>query len=287
MWIATTVDEMRTQRSKLTGRVAFVPTMGALHEGHLSLIHRAVELAEHVVVSVFVNPTQFGPNEDFSRYPRPIEKDLEHCRALNVAGVFNPDVDQMYPLEACDCDVLVPALAAVLEGEHRPGHFNGVCRVVAKLFNMVQPTDALFGEKDYQQLRIIEAMVADLAMPINIVPCETVREPDGLAMSSRNQYLNESERHRALGLAKALNEAKMMIDDGESDPEIVERAMTQTLEAHEVEPEYAAIRHPKSLAQLDIIVDGARALVAGRVGKVRLIDNMQCAAIPDDGDGGK
>src|SRR5436309_35011 len=197
MIVAHTVADCRRHRKEL-GRLALVPTMGALHAGHLSLIQHAKRHAPHVAVSIFVNPTQFGPTEDFSRYPRPLEADLAKCEAAGVELIFNPPPEEMYQPGVPDLVVDLPSLSGVLEGKHRPGHFKGVCQVVAKLFNVMQPTAACFGQKDFQQLRVIGAMVEALDMPIDIIPCPTLRDPDGLAMSSRNVYLSGDERQRAL-----------------------------------------------------------------------------------------
>lgn len=253
--------------------------MGALHEGHLTLMREAAKHADHVWVSIFVNPTQFGPHEDFDRYPRMLKQDLASCEAAGVSTVFVPTVDEMYPPDAIDTQVSVPDLAAELEGKMRPGHFDGVCRVVAKFLNITQPTVACFGQKDYQQLKIIEAMVRDLMMPTRIISVPTVRESDGLAMSSRNRYLNDEQRKHAVGLSKALKHAKMLIEDtGETDPAVIEHAMQQVLEAHHLDVEYAVIRHPQTLAELDCVeptlTGGVVALIAARSEAVRLIDNM-------------
>ena len=273
----------RDRRGQLDGTVAVVPTMGALHEGHLSLIRRGLELADHVVATIFVNPTQFGPGEDFDRYPRQLERDLKVCADAGAAGVFCPVPQTMYPPNQLETSLTVPALENVLEGAFRPGHFAGVCRVVAKLLNITQPDVALFGHKDYQQLRVIETMVDDLNLPVRVEGCPTLREPDGLAMSSRNRYLTDAERHHALGLYKTLSEAKLLVESaGEADPGAVEAAMAQSLRAHQVEVDYAVIRHPQTLTELDCIepalTGGVIALIAGRVGKTRLIDNMLLGA---------
>ncbi|MEX2214578.1 MAG: pantoate--beta-alanine ligase [Phycisphaeraceae bacterium] len=278
MWTTTTIDDLRTRRRALTGTVAFVPTMGALHAGHVSLIHAAKQLADHVLVSVYVNPTQFGPSEDLTKYPRTLKEDMELCEAAGAAGVFRPGDQVMYPQQIA-CEVNVPQLVTMLEGEHRPGHFAGVCRVVAKLFNMVQPDVACFGRKDFQQLKVIEAMTRDLAMPIRIVGCPTLRDPDGMAMSSRNRYLTPDTRKRGLGLFKALSEARAMVEEqGETDPAAVEGVMHTVLASHKVAIDYTVIRHPQTLAAIDCIepalTGGVVALVAGRVDDVRLIDNM-------------
>src|SRR4051812_29719488 len=185
MNVVRTIAEAREQRGKLQ-RIALVPTMGALHAGHLALIEHAKRHAPQIVVSIFVNPTQFGPKEDYQKYPRPLEEDLAKCEAAGVELVFNPPAEEMYRPGVPDVVVDLPALTTVLEGKHRPGHFKGVCQVVAKLFNIVRPAVAVFGQKDYQQFRVLSAMVDALDMPIDVRGVPTVRDPDGLAMSSRN-----------------------------------------------------------------------------------------------------
>lgn len=249
--------------------------MGALHDGHLKLIEEAKRLSDEVWVSIFVNPTQFGANEDLAQYPRPIEEDLAACQRLGVSAVFHPDANEVYPPEVIPVALDVPSLTDAFEGAHRPGHFAGVCRVVLKLFNLCQPRVACFGQKDYQQLRVIEAMVQDLNLPIAIQRVETVREADGLAMSSRNRYLNAKDRKHAAGLYKALRLAKQMIEtDGETDPTILERAMEQTLVAHHIEPDYCAIRDADTLGSMEIVRPPSVALIAGRLDDVRLLDNL-------------
>ena len=280
MQIAATVD---VARSALRDRpsVALVPTMGALHEGHLSLLRSARQLAEYVVVSIFVNPTQFGPGEDFARYPRPVDDDLRMCREAGADMVFQPTAEAIYPPQELDVTIDVPSLTTILEGEHRPGHFIGVCRVVAKLLHIIRPTVACFGMKDYQQLRVVEAMCEGLSMDVRIERYPTVREPDGLAMSSRNIYLDADQRRHALGLSKALREAQELVEQGESSPARVESAMRQVMAAHHVEVDYAVVRNARALGPLDIVnpaVEPAVCLVAGRLGSVRLIDNIVLAA---------
>src|SRR5215213_8914096 len=203
MEIVKTIADARALRAKL-GRLAFVPTMGALHDGHTSLIAHAKNNAPQVAVSIFVNPTQFGPKEDYAKYPRPVEEDLQKCEAAGVDFVFLPSADEIYPPGVPDVVVDLPSLSSVLEGKHRPGHFKGVCQIVAKLFNILQPDAACFGQKDFQQLRIIQAMVDALDMPIDVIACPTLRDPDGLAMSSRNVYLSPEDRQRALSISRAL-----------------------------------------------------------------------------------
>lgn len=275
MQVCRTIDECRLVRSQL-GRVAFVPTMGALHEGHLSLMHRARELADHVVVSIFVNPTQFAPHEDFDRYPRPIESDLAKCLGAGVDMVFNPPVEQLYPPGALDVTVEVPALGRILEGEHRPQFFGGVCHVVAKLFQIVQPQVACFGQKDYQQLKVIEAMVRGLCMPVQIEGCPTRREPDGLAMSSRNVYLDAAQRQRGLSLSRALAGGAQAIRSAQRNSDVIESLMKDIMRGGGVEVDYAVVRDAQTLLPLGAgWGDGPVVLlVAGRVGAVRLIDNQ-------------
>jgi pantoate--beta-alanine ligase len=284
MWIGRTILETRELRRTLRGTVAFVPTMGALHAGHVSLIEAAREHGAHVLVSVFVNPTQFGPNEDLSKYPRPLERDLELCEKAGAAGVFVPNVEEMFPGVRVGCDVTVPALAGVLEGAVRPGHFAGVCRVVAKLFNIVQPNVSLFGMKDYQQFRVIETMVRDLDMPVKIVGRPTVRENDGLAMSSRNVYMNVGMRARAIGLFAGLTAAKRMVEqEGVRDRAAIEGVMRREMESRGIMPDYAVVRERSALRETGAQVVGeAVALVAGRLTdagvSVRLLDNMEVFA---------
>ncbi len=279
MWVAKTIEEARRHRQQVSGRVALVPTMGALHKGHAKLIEAAKITGCEVVVSIFVNPTQFAPGEDYDRYPRRLDEDLALCRQGGVVGVFCPTMQQMYPPGQPGCELEVGLLSNQLEGEHRPGHFAGVCRVVAKLLNIIEPDIACFGQKDYQQLKVVQAMVEDLAMSVRIMGCQTVREEDGLACSSRNVRLGLQARRHAVGLYRALMEAKMLVEqDGESDPGVVEAAMVQAMCVYQIETDYAVIRHPHSLAPLDCIeprlTGGVVALVAGVIDGVRLIDNM-------------
>jgi len=278
MHVYETVEAMREARQHVVGAVGFVPTMGALHEGHLALVRRARQIVDYLAVSIFVNPTQFGPGEDYQRYPRALDADLATCEAEGVDAVFAPTVDELYPPDVLDASVDVPALTSDLEGAHRPEHFNGVCRVCAKLFNIVRPDVTCFGKKDYQQLKVIETMTHDLMMGLRIEAAPTVRESDGLALSSRNKYLSTDQRARALGLSKALARARHLIErKQETDPTAVERAMSDTLVAHHLDVDYAVIRQPDTLAALDIIepalTNGVVALIAARLGSVRLIDN--------------
>jgi len=273
------VKEARAYRAGLSGSVALVPTMGALHDGHMEHLRLVRGMADHVLVSIFVNPTQFNQSDDYQQYPRSPEMDIRKCTAAGAAGVFTPGVDELYPPAQPLVRIDTPALSGDLEGRDRPGHFQGVCRVVVKLLNILQPDLVTFGRKDYQQLRVVQAVVRDMMMPVKVVEVPTVREADGLAMSSRNARLDAQQRQRALGLYKALNAAKNLVEEeGETDPKAVERAMEAVLRSHQVELGYTAVRHPQTLGKLSCIepalTGGVIALVAGRVGPVRLIDNM-------------
>ena len=255
-------------------RIAFVPTMGNLHDGHLSLVRIAKQHADVVVVSIFVNPAQFGPNEDFDAYPRTFDADRELCEQENVDFVFYPSVAEMYPPGA-SVAVTENALSRTLCGAARPGHFDGVCTIVAKLFNVVLPHVAVFGEKDAQQLRIVRRMVRDLLIPVEIVPGPTCREPDGLAMSSRNQYLSPAQRPQALCLRRALDEARRLFAAGERHPETLVAAMRAAVaRSPDAKIDYASIVDDETLQPLDgPISRPALAALAVWVGKPRLIDN--------------
>ena len=273
MKVLHTIAELRHERKRL-GPLALVPTMGALHAGHLSLIDKAKSLAPNVAVSIFVNPTQFGPREDFSKYPRPIVSDLEKCKAAGVGIVFNPSEQEMYPAESPDVTIELPMLDNVLEGKHRPGHFRGVCQVVAKLFNIIQPDFACFGQKDFQQLRVLTAMVEALNFPVQMVACPTLREPDGLAMSSRNQYLSPLERQRGLAISKALFEARDMVAEGvKQASRLITRIQQQLLVQH-LQIDYVAAVDPILLKPVEMMTGPTVLAVAVRAGNTRLIDNI-------------
>jgi pantoate--beta-alanine ligase len=254
-------------------RVGLVPTMGALHEGHLSLVTRTKQDCDIAVATIFVNPTQFGPNEDFSKYPRTLESDLEKLSSVGCDYVFVPAADEIYrPGHSTYVDP--PHVASNWEGAIRPGHFRGVTTIVLKLFMMVPAHIAFFGRKDYQQVAVIKGMVDDLNLPIRIETCDTIRESDGLAMSSRNRYLTADERQRALSLSRALNTAKEMISHGERDVSIIEAAMAELLLAAPVDKiDYAKIVHADTLEPLSQIESPAVAILAARLGTTRLIDN--------------
>jgi pantoate--beta-alanine ligase len=286
--IIRTIKEMNATVTamKQSGRpLAFVPTMGALHEGHAALMRQARESDATVVVSIYVNPTQFGPKEDFKKYPRPLEADCRICEHESAAVVFAPTDNEMYPggqprlrgrgQSAVSTWVEELQVAKRLEGERRPGHFRGVCTVVAKLFNIVQPGRAYFGQKDYQQLKVIQRMVRDLCYPIEIVPVPTVREADGLAMSSRNRYLSESERAQATVLWKALNTGRELFANGEHNTKRLQTAMAKVVAtAPAARLDYAEVTHPETLEPRLEVNRGDVALIAAFVGKTRLIDNL-------------
>jgi len=273
----TTSPAMRTfvgDARRAGKRIGFVPTMGFLHEGHLSLIRKARERTELVVVSIFVNPTQFGPQEDFDKYPRDREMDDGLCRAERVAALFVPVADEMY---AVDRSVWVDetGLSRGLCGASRPGHFRGVATVVAKLFNIVQPDVAVFGMKDAQQLRVIQRMTRDLDFPVEIVACPTVREPDGLAMSSRNKYLSDIERAEAMAINRGLSAAERLYDAGERSAVVLGGAVERSLaEEPGLEQEYVEVVDFGSLQPVTEAVGPTLIAVAARVGGTRLIDNV-------------
>jgi len=265
----------RVAQARAAGeRVGFVPTMGALHAGHVSLIESAKAGCDFVAVSIFVNPTQFGPNEDFSRYPRTIDADLDACRAAGADLVFLPATVEVYPPESTTF-VEVAGLSDVLEGAFRPGHFRGVATVVLKLFNMVRPDVAFFGSKDFQQQLVIRRMARDLDLPVEIVTCPTVREPDGLAMSSRNRYLGADQREQARSISAALFEASDRLRRGETDLNAVRAGMRRRIEAAGLTIDYATVARPDTLEELRSPADAMVLLVAARLGSVRLIDNVE------------
>lgn len=260
-------------RRRKGARIGLVPTMGALHEGHLSLVRASNERCDHTVATIFVNPTQFGPNEDFSRYPRTLEQDLALLAGERVEMVYSPTPEAMYP-QGYSTYIEPPSTAKRLEGELRPGHFRGVCTVVLKLFQAAPADTAFFGRKDYQQAMVIQQMTRDLDLWTEIAICPIVRDSDGLALSSRNRYLSPSERERALGLSRALAAAKSAVDAGERNSETIRSLMRSTLLAAEVDSiDYVSIAHGESLEELEQVAAPAVALIAARVGTTRLIDN--------------
>lgn len=278
-----TITELRHLRERILGwrreglRIGFVPTMGNLHAGHYSLVALTRQHADRIISSVFVNPTQFGPNEDFTRYPRTPEADTSGLEAAGCDALWLPTVESMYPF-GVDLAVRmrVPGVADVLEGAHRPGHFDGVCTVVARLFNQVQPDVAAFGKKDFQQLAVIQQMVTDLAYPLTLLRGEIVRETDGLAMSSRNQYLSAEDRVTAAVIHRTLRWMRERLQAGAART-VIEAEATLRLVQVGFLVDYAAIRTP----ELDEPVDGSGgarvALIAARLGRTRLIDNLEFA----------
>jgi len=278
-------------RAHSSGPIGFVPTMGALHQGHVSLIEAAHKVCGEVVVSIFVNPTQFGPGEDYDTYPRDLDGDLEVATKAGASVVFAPPVEEIYP-QGCDSyedDVPREVIEAIgagglttrLEGADRPGHFLGVARVVFRLFSLVGESRAFFGEKDYQQLAVVRRLVEASRLPVEVVGCPTVREPDGLALSSRNRRLSVSQRSRATALFRALRRGSELVGSGETEAARVIAAMWEVMESEpDVQPSYASVAEPFTLEPLENLgssakcPDEVRLLVAARVGSVRLIDNM-------------
>jgi pantoate--beta-alanine ligase len=272
--VVSTLHDLRQARREMHGSFGLAPTMGYLHEGHASLIRRARAECDHVGVSIFVNPTQFGPNEDFAAYPRDLQRDLAMLDSLGVDLVWTPTVEEMYPLRF-QTTIHVSEVSQPLEGAHRSGHFDGVATVVTKLFNAFQPDRAYFGQKDAQQVVVIKRMVADLNMPIEVVVCPTVREPDGLAMSSRNAYLRSEERRAATVLYRALCAAKSRFDVGERNANALRDVMRDVVLAEPLARiDYVSIAHPDTLAELDRVHERALFSMAVRIGKTRLIDNI-------------
>lgn len=275
MQTVTTLADLRRARGALSGSLGLVPTMGALHRGHLSLVEQARAENDYVAVSIFINPTQFGPNEDLSRYPRDLEHDLALLAPLGVDLVWVPEAEEVYP-PGFQSWVTVDEVSAPLEGKHRPGHFKGVTTVVAKLFNAFAPDRAYFGQKDAQQTVVIRRMVRDLNFPLEIRVCPTVREPDGLALSSRNLYLIPDERRAATVLHRALMAAHAAFQGGADDADMLRAVMSSTLAGEPLaREEYVSVADPDSLAELDQVDPGRGALLsmAVRIGKTRLIDN--------------
>jgi pantoate--beta-alanine ligase len=270
--VLRTAADVRAWRAR-AARVALVPTMGALHDGHAALIRRAVAESDVAVVSIFVNPTQFGPHEDLAAYPRKESSDVALCERLGATMVFAPSVEEMYPPND-ETRVHPGALAERLEGAARPGHFTGVCTIVAKLFAIVRPDTAYLGQKDFQQLRVIQAMARDLKFAVRVVACPIVREAEGLALSSRNAYLTPEERERARLLSRGLFRARDLWGAGERDPARLREAVRETAAAEGVELEYVSVADPFTLEELRAPAGKAVISLAARVGKTRLIDNV-------------
>jgi pantoate--beta-alanine ligase len=277
MKVVHTIKEVReivSEWRKEGFSIGFVPTMGYLHEGHGSLVERAHKENDRVIVSIFVNPIQFGPSEDFATYPRDLERDSKIVEAAGGNLIFNPGKEQMY-VEAFSTYVDVSDLTEGLCGAKRPGHFKGVCTVVTKLFNIVKADRAYFGEKDAQQLAVIKRMVRDLNMDIEIIPCEIIRETDGLAKSSRNTYLNEEERKAALILSKSLKKAKIRLEEGERNADKLRKVITETIKEESLARiDYVSIVDSLTLKDVDIAENSILVAIAVFVGKTRLIDNF-------------
>ena len=277
MKVITRVAEMEAERAAMAGVVGLVPTMGALHEGHLSLVRAARAECDHVVVSVFVNPTQFGPKEDFAAYPRDLDRDLRLLEAEGVDVVFAPPPEEVYPPGFDEWVEVSGPLTERLEGEFRPGHLRGVTTVVARLFRIVRPQRAYFGEKDAQQLRVVRRMAEEQRLPVEVIGLPTVREPDGLAMSSRNAYLSPEERQAALVLPRALALARRMVEaEGVRDAAAVRRAVEELLRGEpRARIDYVSVSDSETLEELTEIdsASGGLLLLAVRIGGTRLIDN--------------
>jgi len=271
--VVRSFDEFQKLRKNTQGTIGFVPTMGALHNGHISLIKQAREQNDVVVVSIFVNPTQFLEGEDLDKYPRKDKEDIEICQKEGVDIVFMPTIDSIYNKD--ELKISAPKIRGfILEGAKRPGHFDGVLQIVMKLFNIVKPTKAYFGKKDAQQLALISQMERDYFLDIEIVPCEIVRDSDGLALSSRNVYLSKEERKRALSLSKALFRAKELIEQGELDTAIIQKEMEQILLPNVEKLEYIAFVNRDFHQISKIEPNNTIILIAAFVGKTRLIDNI-------------
>jgi len=274
MRIVESIQEFRSARAELEQPLGFVPTMGYLHEGHLSLVRQARQECASVVVSIFVNPTQFGPQEDLAAYPRDLERDLGLLKSEGVDLVWNPTSATMYP-EGFQTWVSVDELTEPLEGLQRPGHFRGVTTIVAKLFNVVEPDRAYFGQKDAQQVAVIRRMVADLDFPIDVVVCPTVRETDGLAKSSRNTYLNEAQRKAATGLFRSLTAAVDGFETGERNAQMLREIMLAVLNEEPLaKVQYVSVADPDTLSELSGEITRALLSMAVYIGETRLIDNM-------------
>ncbi len=275
MQVLHTISSFREARRALSGTVGFVPTMGYLHEGHLALVRRAKAECVHVAASIFVNPTQFGPNEDLSRYPRDLPRDLELLQAEGVDLVFVPPVEEIYP-PSFRTYIEVEQVTEPLEGAHRPSHFRGVATVVCKLFNIVQADRAYFGQKDAQQTVVIRQMVQDLNIPTEVIIVPTVREADGLALSSRNVYLDQAQRAAAPVLYRALQLAAALYEQGERDASNVRAAMQQILDQEPLATvDYVSVADPTTLQEIEGTIErGALVSLAVRFGSTRLIDNV-------------
>jgi pantoate--beta-alanine ligase len=272
MRIARTLHELHQARAALGPALGLVPTMGALHDGHVALVAAAKTAGAPVAASIFVNPTQFGPNEDFLAYPRTEDADLHRLESAGCALAWLPDVATMYPADAATT-ITVQGPALRWEGEIRPGHFAGVATVVAKLFGQVRPSAAYFGEKDWQQIQVIARMTADVPLPVQIVPVPTVREPDGLALSSRNRFLTPEQRRQAPLLHRTMTQAASLLETGSSVAEALSSSIA-ALKIAGLTPDYFALVDATSLTPLDALTRPARLIAAAKLGRIRLLDNI-------------
>ena len=274
------LSEMRNyiRRIEKEKSIGFVPTMGYLHEGHLSLIKRARQDCDEVVVSIFVNPTQFGAGEDYHLYPRDLSRDIKLCKQEGLDVVFVPSREEMYPDGYSTFVKVEGELSSTLEGSSRPGHFQGVCTILTKLFNIISPDFSYFGQKDYQQVLVVKRLVRDLNLRTQIVVLPTVREKDGLAVSSRNSYLNKEERYAATVLYESLEKAKQLIMEGNRDPALVASKMKDLIKAKSLaEIDYVAVVDPETLQKVERIGKEVLVAVAVKIGEIRLIDNLKIA----------
>lgn len=269
-----TIAEMQAIAQGWEKTVGFIPTMGALHRGHLSLVEKAKEENEILVVSIYVNPSQFSPNEDLSNYPRTLERDIKLLEKLDVDYVFFPSDREMYP-DGYLTWIEVNEITEILCGKSRPSHFKGVTTIVTKLLNLVNPTSIYMGEKDFQQLTIIKKMVKDLNMPFNVVGCPLIRENDGLALSSRNKYLSSGEREDALSLYRSLKKAKELYHNGTLEISVIKKEMNRIISEANGMIEYIEFINPQNFHKVDKLNAGIRILLAVKIGHTRLIDNME------------
>ena len=270
-----TIQEFREWRKGITGSIGFVPTMGAIHDGHLSLVKKSIETCQNTIVSIYLNPTQFSPEEDLDRYPKTVDADLKKLSNFQVDSVFLPNDSEMYP-NGFSTQIQENILSCVLEGDSRPGFFTGVITIVAKLFNIIEPTHAFFGEKDAQQFRIVEKLITDLNYPIEIISSPIIREENGLAMSSRNKYLNNAERKIAATIQQALQEGRNLIISGERNSRIIRDKIIDTINTEKLlRIDYVSVADSKTLMEIsDKIKKDVLISVAVYLGEIRLIDNF-------------
>jgi len=271
----STIQEFRKWRKGITGSIGFVPTMGALHAGHMSLVEESIATCQNTIVSIYLNPAQFAPSEDLNRYPKTIDTDIKKLSYFQVDCVFLPNDSEMYPKEF-STQIQENILSRVLEGNSRPGFFTGVITIVAKLFNIIEPTHVFFGEKDAQQLRILEKLVKDLNYPIQIISCPIIREENGLAMSSRNEYFNNGERIIAATIQQALKEGKNLIISGERSSQIIRKKIIHKISSEQLLTiDYVSVADSKTLIEIsDKIEEDVLVSVAVYLGEIRLIDNF-------------